>query len=168
MTNPQQAPGLQIGQIFLEEASFRHRADSLGLPANTPHPPASVDAQIEIGSTPDGKTALTRLIVSTSPTAKGLYEFRVSVSLIVSVVPGLENMTPRDYAQHVAPVTLMPFAREFVANLTMRGRFGPVWVNPWNLTSVISAPIGARESVPPPGKSKSNKSRRVRKTKSRK
>jgi len=86
--------------------------------------------------------------------------------MIVSAVAGAENMTPLDYAQHVAPVTLMPFAREAVANLTMRGRFGPFWVNPSNMQELIEREprtAAAPENVPGRAARRKKKVRRARK-----
>jgi hypothetical protein len=52
---------------------------------------------------------------------------------------------------------LYPFVRQVVADLTWRGRFGPVWLNPMNVAAmpltVSSEPLpelpGSRKRVPP-------------------
>jgi preprotein translocase subunit SecB len=48
---------------------------------------------------------------------------------------------PDQQLVEVVGAMLYPFIREVVANLTIRGRFGPVWLNPFNLRGAIQAAV---------------------------
>ena len=43
---------------------------------------------------------------------------------------GFENLPMADFLGDSAPALLFPFLREAFANITTRGRFGPVWLQP--------------------------------------
>jgi len=55
---------------------------------------------------------------------------------LVDREPGAENMSIATYLTGPATATLFPFVREALANITGRGRFGPVWLKPFNLNAV--------------------------------
>jgi len=46
------------------------------------------------------------------------------------------NMPLDRYFTTSGAALLYPFVRQVVADLTSRGRFGPVWLNPMNVTAV--------------------------------
>jgi preprotein translocase subunit SecB len=81
----------------------------------------------------DAKSAVAILTIRSNPAeVDAVYNFEVQVAAIVVADPGEENMKPIEYATTHAGSMLYPFAREAVANLTGRGRFGPVWLRPFN------------------------------------
>lgn len=144
----QRQPGLEIVSIFLESARFAHREDALGIPANTEHPSTSVDIAIRLIDAPDGKNSVIGLRVTTENQPDALYHFSIEVMAVVQALAGEENLPPAEYVRTAGIATLYPFLREAVANLTMRGRFGPVWLNPFNVQAMVQE-LQLAESVKP-------------------
>ncbi|MBI2401570.1 MAG: protein-export chaperone SecB [Gemmatimonadetes bacterium] len=138
-------PGIKIGQIFLEEAHFNHRADYLNLPPSTPVSVGDVHVQVQTGLSADLKRGLVRVRVSTIPGSKPMYELRVAMTALVTVDEAAPNMPLDRYLASSGAALLFPFVRELVANLTWRGRFGPLWLSPTNLLAPLAAaPPSAR------------------------
>jgi preprotein translocase subunit SecB len=141
--------GIRFDQIFLRTAHFVHREDALQLPATTQHPTSTnllLRLQFYKGSAL-GRAGI-GVSVSTDPNDRTLlYQFEVEMVALVTEVSGEENMPVSDYVKGPALMTLVPFIREAVANLTIRGRFGPVWLNPMNLQQFLidSVESGVRE-----------------------
>lgn len=132
-------PGIQIAQIFLERATFSHRDDALALPPTTPFQPEVV-VNLQGGVSPDEKAAFVRITVHTKPEDRPLYNFTVAMVALVQAVAGQENLSLREYVEGGAPAMLYPFVREAVASLTWRGRFGPVWLAPFNIGAAMAKP----------------------------
>jgi hypothetical protein len=65
MTDPSRPPGIAISQVFLEEASFSHRADALALPLDTKPELGNIEIAVEAGLRPDRKAGLLRLSAAT-------------------------------------------------------------------------------------------------------
>ena len=135
----EKSPGLGIVQIFLESAEFSHRADALGLPPTTPAIIGGVNVEVATDVAPDENSGFIRLAVSTDPEARPIYSVRLSMVAFAARQPGLEHMTVKEYLNRYGVVLLYPFLREAMASLTMRGRFGPVWLNPINPQVVTRA-----------------------------
>jgi preprotein translocase subunit SecB len=125
-------PGLKIGQVFLAQAQFEHREDAL-----TVSPKTAVELSIEIGVqtrvTDDGKRGVIVLSAATDSDDQ-LYRFRVEMAGLVSADESSPNLEVRDYLAQQASAMMFPFLREAVASITGRGRFGPIVINPINLT----------------------------------
>jgi hypothetical protein len=83
----------------------------------------------------------TFLQVASDPTdPNAVYRFVVEMCALIEQVPGQENMTPHEYVTSgAAAATLYPFVRETVANLTWKGRFGPIWLNPFNFQAAFAS-----------------------------
>lgn len=124
-------PGLKIGQIYLSVAHFEHRADALELP-----PATKVDAEVELtatsAGTEDERAGMITLAIKTADDKDPIYRFHVEMTALVGVDPDAPNLSVREYATKHGPAMLFPFLREAVANLTGRGRFGAIWLNPFN------------------------------------
>lgn len=132
-------PGLRIAQIFLQSAQFRHRDDALALPADTRPGETSLQVQIRVMGFKEKNAAAVSLRAATDPEDKDtLYQFSVEMMALVEEMPGQENMPAERYVAQMGSTLLFPFLRESVANLTMRGRFGPIWLKPFNLQAVIA------------------------------
>lgn len=132
MTDPKWESGIRIAQIYLETASFRHREDHLNFPHTTPPDAGQVGVELEAGFSEDQRQALVRVRVASAPKSEGMYSFEVVMVALLRVDEQNSNM-PLDRYVVVAGTTLLyPFVREAVANLTTRGRFGPVWLAPFN------------------------------------
>jgi preprotein translocase subunit SecB len=133
MNDSNAQPGIRIAQVFVEEATFRHHTDPHSPMSRRRHDYGEVNLKVETRESVDHRLAEARLTVESRPDDEALYEFRVALVMVVQAAPGTGNMTPIEYAREFATPTLMAFARELIANLTMRGRFGPVWISPINL-----------------------------------
>jgi preprotein translocase subunit SecB len=136
--DPTKEPGILVAQIFLERVAFSHREDFLALPANTPAEVGDVSVNLLVGEAQDGESGLIRVEVKTDPERKPTYNIELAMVALVKRSPGAENMTIHDFLMSGSVVTLLyPFVREAVANLTIRGRFGAVWLNAINPQAVV-------------------------------
>lgn len=132
VTDPQKQPGIAVGQVFLEEATFSHRPDALALPPSTRPQVGEVGVEIQAGIRPDGKAGLLRVRVATKDDAEPLYRVSLVMVGLFEEQPELSNMPLQDFLNGPAISFMYPFVREAFASLTGRGRFGPVWLNPFN------------------------------------
>lgn len=134
-------PYLHLGQIFLETAEFSHRADALQVPA-TVRP--DIDIEIEVGTAVAGNDptkGLMRIEVRTKAEANGMYNFRVAIVALAKTTEAEARPAPpiQPFLETSVLQIVYPFVREAVAAITMRGRFGPIWLQP-------IVPIRATES----------------------
>lgn len=168
--DPNRNPGIQLGQIVVEGAQFQHRSDYLALEPQTKIGSLALGMKLELGLSPDKRQGLIRLSLQTDRTARPLYAIEASIVALVKVADGQENMPLDRYAAVSGGALLMPFMRELVANLTSRGRFGPIWLHPVNLSGVpfeesksgaLSTP--SRENSPPRKGRPAREQRRKRK-----
>ncbi len=133
-------PGVTIAQIILERVTFGHRDDYL-TSAGPPSPDAIVgtlNVELQSGVSVDGKSGLVRLRVSTIPENRPFYVFDVALVGLVAVEKAAPNMPLEQYVGTSGSALLYPFVRQLVADLTGRGRYGPVWLNPINLIAKFS------------------------------
>jgi preprotein translocase subunit SecB len=137
-------PGIRIGQIFLERASFKHRDDYLALPASSAAQVGDVTVTYESGMAEDETKGLLRIHVRTKPENKPIYEFDISMVALLQVDEEQRNMELSDYLITAGLTLLFPFVREAVANITMRGRFGPIWIHPMNIKVAVEAAMRPR------------------------
>lgn len=148
MSDPKKQPGLKLNQILLEEASFSHAEDWLTreVPVDgLPELPLTVG--MRFGRAADGTGALVGIQVSTiaDEVRPPRYNIRVAVVGIVEV-DDEPNLEPDEYALTAGASLLYPFLREIVANLTMRGRFGPIWLKPFNMKLAVHEILHAARS----------------------
>ena len=156
------SPGLKIVQIYLESAAFEHRADALGSPAGRAPDVGEIGVEMQVGlGRDDPAKALLRIAVSTKPEAKPMYQFRIVAVLLVHSDVALGAPPPDAFLRRSGLMLLYPFLRETVANLTMRGRFGPVWLNPID-------PFGLDVNQLPPKLAKKRHRRALLSTRSKK
>jgi preprotein translocase subunit SecB len=139
MTDPSRPPGIAISQVFLEEATFSHRADALALPLDTKPELGNIEIAVEAGLRPDRKAGLLKLSAATRPETEPLYNVKVKMVGLFEQQSGSENLPMADFLGDSAPALLFPFLREAFANITSRGRFGPVWLNPINTRTFSEA-----------------------------
>jgi preprotein translocase subunit SecB len=133
--DPTKAPGIRISQIFLARALFEHSAEALELPPTTPL--GEVDTLLNVSAAMDQneRIGMFSVAVETNPESKGLYRFHMEIAAVVECDAD-SNMPLREYLRTAGPPTLYPFVREAIANITGRGRFGPVWLHPTNFTAL--------------------------------
>src|SRR5437016_5922816 len=89
--DPTKQPGIRIAQIFLERASFEHRADMLEFPSATPVE-ADVDLALKSALTTDGKKARIQLSVTSKDAKEPLYRFSFLMTALVEAEEGNENI----------------------------------------------------------------------------
>jgi protein-export chaperone SecB len=125
---------IQIGQIFVSELSFSHRGQPQQMPTNTPIGELPLALEVSIATDGDGKKAFVVLRVMTRDDEDPIYRFSVTMMGIIWMTgeQTLDDDPFKRYLYQGAPATMYPFMRECIANLTSRGRFGPVWVKPMN------------------------------------
>jgi preprotein translocase subunit SecB len=140
-------PAFQLGQVFLQRCAFQHRREPLALPPDTKLEPQEINIQLGFANLNNGEAARVMVLVTTNPEdgdEKALYDFMVEMVAIVHNIDH-EAFPDRQLAEVVAAM-IYPFAREAVANLTTRGRFGPVWLNPINIRTVMRNMFAAQEA----------------------
>lgn len=140
-------PGLVIRQVVLESARFSHRANYLQHPPTTPIKDLALETQFTLGLSRDRSKGALSLAVRTKDDAKPLYSFELRMLALVEVQKGQANMPLEQYAAVSGMSLLYPFLREAVANLTQRGRFGPIWLPPLNVAAAIESARGPAEAV---------------------
>ncbi|MDP3940571.1 MAG: protein-export chaperone SecB [Deltaproteobacteria bacterium] len=126
-------PGIRLVQVFLEKATFKHRPGFLDLPAEKPADVRELLVALETGLTSDGSAALIRTRVRTKPKTEAVYEFDVTMTALLEREQTAPNMPLDNYVSLAGWTLVFPFIREAIANITGRGRFGPVWLSPFNL-----------------------------------
>ncbi len=153
-------PGIEIGQIVVERASFEHRADYLALPAETKVPPLPLRLTASFGMDAAQRQGAIKVELSTDQSKNPIYVVAVTLVALVRVVEGAENMSLEQYATVHGGAMLFPFIREIVADLTGRGRFGPVWLQPVNLAAPLPQPAEAGHVVEAPAPHRVRRTRR--------
>jgi len=136
-------PGLSIGQIFLSRVHFEHHPDFLSMPPDSGagKDQAQVKVQARIALNEDESSGAIAITL-TSDSEDALYRYEIEMMGLVSRDPDT-NMPVRDFLLNSGPTVLYPFLREAVANITLRGRFGPIWLKPFNWKAVQSEAAGA-------------------------
>jgi preprotein translocase subunit SecB len=149
-------PGIAVGQVFLERMSFGHRPDFLALPPDTKPDVGVVAIELHVGESSDGAGGLIRIEVRTDPARNPTYNVELAMVALVRRLPGEGSLPVRDFVLSAASVSLLyPFVREAFAAVTLRGRFGPVWLNllnPQALAAGLTAATPA-DAAPPPVRS---------------
>jgi len=124
-------PALRIDQVLLVKAEFDDREDFLNLPASH-HVEVEITIRTAAHLADDGKSGLLAIGVSTNKESNPVYRFHVEMAALISAEEP-QNLSVEEYVKNQGSAMLMPFLRETVANLTGRGRFGPIWLRPLNL-----------------------------------
>ncbi len=148
-------PGLQFGQILLWAAHFEHRKDALAIPPTT-RVEVNIKVEMKAMAAADESQGVIILKVSTDEADDSLYRLSFEMVGLVAPEPGGANMTIREYLAGHAAYTIYPFLREAVANVTARGRFGPLWLKPFNFKALGEGEWtqGESEAQSAPGETK--------------
>jgi preprotein translocase subunit SecB len=143
-------PGIRVSQIFLEKATFSHRGDALTMPAGDRANLGRVSIGVQVGLSDDKKNGFARFEVKTEPENQAGSEGRPQYDVDI-VVTGLFSQTGPDslpieeFLRSGAVVSVVfPFLRETLATLTMRGRFGPIYLELFNVQEIAE---GLRQSI---------------------
>ncbi len=129
-------PRIRIGQVFVSSVAFEHREDVLQLSPRTEIGELAIKVGVQIGIQKDGKSGFVKIVVATDNEKNPLYRFAVEMTGIIENDSASNQEAAKDYLIRSGAFMMYPFLREFVANLTTRGRFGPVWLRPMNFKVV--------------------------------
>ena len=142
-------PGIRIGQILLVTAHFEHREDFLNLPPDSKLEEMNIDVTVEVGTNEENTQGMLRLTVGNSK-PEYLYHFQVVMVGLFDVDPHAPNMNLTDFLKVAGSTLMYPFVREVVANITARGRFGPVWLKPFNVAAAFGPRAAEKEQPQAP------------------
>jgi preprotein translocase subunit SecB len=159
--DPNRQPGIEFDQIFISTAQFDHIENALSMASNTPHPVYDFNITVSIfENTEDASKAAVTLDLVTRDKPESLYKLHVAITAVIRPVTGQENMPVPEYARNMAPAALYPFLREAIAAITMRGRFGPIYLRPFNFLATTQVAVAG--DVPPgkPASAKRKKKKR--------
>ena len=128
---------------------FEHRADYLSLPHTTVVASLPLRLSGHMGLDAEKKSGVIKLELTTDRSQSPLYSIELTIAAVISVKEGEENMPLETYAMSSGLGLLFPFVRETVANLTARGRFGPIWLHPFNFVAGVekSGLVGATQTT---------------------
>ena len=131
-------------------ASFGHRGDPLLLPTTTPPKVSPLTTRFRVGDLNDGAVAHIRVHVSTTADEESLYDFSVEMTALLEKGENARDLS-RLRILEIGAALLFPYVRETVSNLTARGRFGPIWLHPFNVRAAVAegeAEAGADSQAP--------------------
>lgn len=131
------APGIKVAQVFLSRFEFSHADNAINLPANTPMPESEVQVKIQHGTDETRTKGLVGITVSSLPTPNYLYKFSGELVALFEVDKDNPNMPLESFLKVNGAAFLFPFVREAVATITLKGRFGPTWIQPTNVASMF-------------------------------
>jgi len=138
--------GISLLQVFLLEAQFSHAPDAL---QHAPGTPVNVQVQItaEAAISEDRTQALVTLRAKTADDEAGLYRYNIAVSGIFAF-ESQTSVAIDEFMRKNAPALLTPFLRENLANISSRGRFGPLWLPMLNFAGGQDLPKPVNNSQP--------------------
>ena len=135
MSPEEKQPGLVVGQIYLSSAHFEHGAEALTFPTTT-KVTVKYGLRVEAREANEGKAAVITLGLATADEPDSLYRFHVELTGIIRADEETPHMKVEDYVTKAGVTMMFPFLREAVANLTGRGRFGAIYLKPFNVNSL--------------------------------
>lgn len=147
MVDPHKQPGIRIGQVYLSGVKFGYKTNPLILPVLAPQPDAQVTINVRFLTTKTEDAVLLVCRAQTTEHSPHIYFIDVEMSAIIETDPGNANMRPMEFVAKSGMTFLFPFLRETVANLTMRGRFGPIWLKPVNI-QLLTQNLGGEDATP--------------------
>jgi preprotein translocase subunit SecB len=98
-----------------------------------------VDVEINLHGDAESKAAAIAIRVKSRNDENPLYHLDITMLGIVESQGESVGLTPHSFLVQGGVSMLFPFVREAVANITMRGRFGPIWLNPINVRALVEA-----------------------------
>lgn len=133
---------VKIDQILTESVQFSHRADYFTL-----GPEGSTEGRAEFQATfmvaDDQPLAMVKLRAKSAPpdgAEPSGYTFDIVVVVMLQVVDGDPRTEQGEKEILAIGINLLiPFMREQVASLTLRGRFGPIWLQPIHVSQVLDS-----------------------------
>lgn len=127
-------PGITISQVYLANARFGHIENALAISPTTPIGDIATVINVQVGMSTDEDKGFCSVTVASDPTdSKSLYQFHVEMVLVVEA-GAAANLPVKDYLMKAGAPTLYPFIRETLASMTGKGRFGALWLPPFNFS----------------------------------
>jgi preprotein translocase subunit SecB len=115
--------------MYVQSAQFAHHEGFMDVPADQKFNSA-VTIESKTATRNDGKAARITMRVLSETDGGNKYTFDVVVVAQVSEVEGDGNLPIVEFVNTPAAISLVyPFLRQSLADLTVRGRFGSVWLN---------------------------------------
>jgi preprotein translocase subunit SecB len=150
-------PGIKLSQIYLANAHFGHIENAISLSPTTPVPGISTQINVQIGMSEDEQKGFCSMTVGSDPEDKTLlYQFHIEMVLVAEADPE-PNLPLKEYLMRAGPPTLYPFIRETLASLSLKGRFGALWLPPTNFTGTAEKMLA--DITPEPINDETNKPR---------
>lgn len=144
---------IALAQILLEGAQFAHNGNYLAKQATTEAASHRIRLDVEVVNGADKSRAGVRLKATSEVADEEEPQYKLHASYLALFTLDAERDAEFDKRLAVTGATMLqPFMRELVANLTQRGRFGPVWMAPVNFNDLISP---ASKKVAPSQRSRS-------------
>lgn len=140
MTNINKDPGILLNEIYQGECHFSHSPNVLSLPKSTKPEVGPLEFTAEITIRDDKRAGRVKITVA-STKQDSVYIFKLSMVGLFSQSDD-PNMPMKQFMKGPAITIMFPFLREALANLTSRGRFGPVYLNPINTKLLVKTPKG--------------------------
>lgn len=125
---------LIIGQIVLISADFRHREDVTSVPA-AGAPTGGAVLQVKTQISEDGEAAVSVRVSSDPADPNALYQYAIEMMAAIKMPTPGAPLPSQTYLALAGTTFLYPFVREMLANLTMRARFGVIYLNPFNVSA---------------------------------
>ena len=139
------APAFKLAQMFLLNAHFAYLVNPFSLPPNTPIKPQRINVSMGLETSTDNTASVVRVIVEADRDDEdALYFFGVEIGAVVQDVD--REKFPDSALVEAVATMIFPFLRETVANLTMRGRFGVVWLSPFEVQAALREGLEAQEA----------------------
>jgi preprotein translocase subunit SecB len=151
---------LEIAQAILEQAQFGHVGRFLEREATGRPEKHRINLELNMLEVEESNQAVVRLTVRSLEGAE--YTFSASYLMLLGVTPEEGDPTGDDLKRALtstAGMMLMPMLREAIANLTMRGRFGALWLPPIDFFSQLKQPDTAVPTPTPPKRRRSRKAK---------
>lgn len=135
----ERAPGIKLLTVFLNHAHFEHRLDPLNVSVeDVPKDEGKASVEVAVLQSAGEKFAVVMTVSSDPEDVTARYMYSVQLTAVFAAERERENMSPQEYAVPHGAALLFPFAREAVGNITARGHFGPVWLNPMNMFALLN------------------------------
>jgi preprotein translocase subunit SecB len=143
-------PGLRVNQIFIRAVSFEHREDALSLPPSTSVGETTVSISMQHGIAEGGAAGFVAIRVASDNEKNPLYRFDLEMTALISEEESAKNLPVEEYLKKHGPGLLFPFVREALASITARGRFGAIYLRPFNLRMGTEETPKPQEQEKPP------------------
>ncbi len=126
----------------------------------------AIDAQFQLAKGLAPSVVGVSVRVGSKPGTDSAYSFHAEMLAVIRLEEGAAAPPADKQLLHAGVTILFPFVRETIANMTMRGRFGPMWIKPINVQAMIeSSPNTVEAKARATGKKSAKKKSLVQRSK---